>query len=160
MAQYVVHNLLATTPALQSVSSTYKTMIELLAATTGLKRNKWYGYAVGLPGAPAASDTYFEFDIVRITATGTGTASTPNPIDGADSACSATAKINDSAEPTVTANSGLDYVSANQRATITWQTNDDKQMLVGPATNANGLALRLRSGGYTTNAGTRVWFNE
>jgi len=160
MANYQTNNLNAAAPALQAMGATYKTVLELLAQTAGLKRHKWFAYKVGLAGAPASSDTYFEFDIVRITATGTGVASIPNPIDSADSACSAAGKINDTAEPTVTAQSSLDYLSMNQRATYAWQTNDFNQMLDSPATNNNGLALRMRSAGYTGNPSAGMSFNE
>lgn len=158
MANYGDNNLLATTPTLQAVSSTYKTMIQLLAATTGLKRNKWFDIIVSMSGTPA--DQNMEWDVARATAVATGVASVPVALDPADAACSATAIINATGEGTVTANSTLLYMPGNIRATLRWVAAPGSE-LVGPATNAAGLSLRTRSGsGYTGNAGCSIIFSE
>jgi len=159
MANYQINNLLATTPTLQAVSSTYKTMIQVLAQTTGLKRNKWYDIIVSMSGTPA--DQNMEWDVPRITATVTGVASTPVPLDAADPACSAAGTINATAENAgVTANSSLLYMPGNIRATLRWVAAPGSE-LVGPATNNAGLVLRTRSGsGYTGNAGCTALFSE
>jgi len=157
MANYSVNNLLAATPALQAVSSTYKTEIEILAQTSGLKRFKIYDILVGTAGTPA--DNYMEFDVARATATCTGTASTPVAIDPADAACSAAAKINATAEGTVTATSSVWYIAFNQRASFRWIAAPGSE-LVAPATNNNGFVLRARSAAYTGNVGATILFSE
>jgi hypothetical protein len=151
MSNYSVNNSLGGTQ--QAISTTYITLQETIANTTGIKRFHIYGYKIFPVSAPASSDTDLEYDISRITASGTGTAATSLPNDSAESASNATSKVNDTVEPTVTASSSVDYGGGNQRATIQFQTNDFSQMFHAPATNANGFAIRAKSLGYTGKMG-------
>lgn len=159
MANYNTSNTLSSAPNLQAQSSTYKTGVELAAQTTGLKRGRVYEWKLGMTSVPASSDTYVELDISRKTAAGTGTAATPQALDAADPACSATCIINSTVEPTITLNSQLDYAALNQRATAFWQAAPGSE-LVWPATNLAGLAWRTRSSLYTGNVGLTVKFSE
>lgn len=159
MAAYHLDNALAGTQ--QAASSSYKTAIETLAQTTGLRRLNFYGFNIGPAGNPASSDCDLQFDISRVTATGTGTAATPTLPDPAEGAPHSSSKVNDTVEPTVTAASSVAYGSMNQRATFAWQTNDKSQMLIGPATNNAGLGIRfLSAGGYTGKVGAAWYWNE
>lgn len=158
MSNYSVNNSTAGTQQVQT--STYITLIELLANTTGLKRHHIYSYLIGPAGAPASSDTNLEFDIPRLTASGTGTAFTPTALDSAEAASSATCEVNHTAEPTVTASSQLKYGSGNQRSVFQWVTNDFSQMLHSPATTANGFGIRTRSLGYTGKVAAQLEFME
>ncbi len=159
MPNYGVTNLQSTSATAQALTSTFKTIIELAAATTGIKRGKLYEWKLGATTVPSSSDTYIEMDIMRKTAAGTGTASTPNPIDPADPACSATAIIDSTAEGTITANSQLDYAAMNQRAAAFWQAGPGDE-LVWPATNLNGIVMRCRSSLYTGTVGLSCKFRE
>lgn len=158
MANFHANNSTAGTQ--QAQTSTYITLLELLANTTGLRRFHIFGYTVFPAAAPASSDTNLEYDIPRITATGTGTAFTPTTPDSAEGVSSATCKVNDTVEPTVTASSQVKYGGGNQRVTVTFQTNDFSQMLHSPATTANGFAVRSRSLGYTGKVGCAVDYME
>lgn len=158
MANYTINNGLAGTK--QALSGTAKTILEGLAQTTGIKRLRWYGYKMAAGGTYASTDTYITFDIPRATATATATATTPLPVDPNDGAATSAWKGNATAEGTVTATSSLDLITLNQRAQVGWQTNDQSQMLVGPATNNAGLIMRALSGGYTGTVDVTVMFNE
>jgi hypothetical protein len=94
-----------------------------------------------------------------MTAAGTGTASTPNPLDPADVACLTTSVINYSAEPTVTANSSVFALSINQRASYRWVAAPGSEF-VWPSTATNGLVCRALSGGYTGTATAETLFQE
>jgi hypothetical protein len=151
MAKYAI------TGTQASVSGSYKTVLDVFATTAALRRGKVFDVLIGTNGTPA--DNYLQWDISRMTADGTGTAVTPNALDPADAAASATAKNNYTAEPTVTANSSLLNVGVNQRASYRWVAAPGSE-LVFPATANNGLALRTLSGGYTGSATGDVMYEE
>src|SRR5262245_30087720 len=158
MSNYHIDNALAGTQ--QVMTGTYKTLLETLAQTAGIKRNKLWGFNIGPSAAPASSDTNLEGDISRATATCTGTALPANAMDPADGAATSASKANATAEGTVTATSSVWYGAMNQRATFAWQTNDQSQMLIGPATNNAGLVMRSRSAGYTGTVGAGWYWRE
>lgn len=158
MSNYHIDNTLAGSQ--QVMTSTYKTLLETLAQTTGIKRPKIWYFNVGPAGTPASSDTDLHADISRATATGTGSAATATLLDPADGAPSASSKVNHTAEGTVTAASSVWYMGMNQRASFSWQTNDVSQMFTGPATNNAGFVMRARSTGYTGAVGGAWNFRE
>jgi hypothetical protein len=86
MALYSTNNRLAGSQ--QNLSSSYKTIIAMTAATGAatLKRGWIYEAEVGADGAPNATDCAIVWDWSRQTAAGTSTAATPNPLDAADAA--------------------------------------------------------------------------
>jgi hypothetical protein len=151
MAKYAI------TGALAAVSGSYKTVLDVFATSGALRRGKVFDVLIGTNGTPA--DNYLQWDISRMTADGTGTAVTPNPLDPADVAALATAKNNYSAEPTITANSSLFNVGVNQRASYRWVAAPGSELLF-PATAGNGLALRTLSGGYTGSATGGFMYEE
>lgn len=145
----------------QAVSSSYKTQIVVYASsgTQALRRGKIFDLLVGTNGVPA--DNYMQWDISRSTTTPTGgTATSINPLDTADSSAAAAAFINlASGEPTITSSSSLLNVGVNQRASYRWVAAPGSE-LVYPATAANGLALRVLSGGYTGTAASAIMMEE
>jgi len=156
MANYAATNSNAGTQ--QAIAATYKSLIGLNAATSpALKRFKVYDILVGTNGTPA--DNFVEWDVSRMTAAGTGTALTPNPLDPADSATAIAGTANYTVEPTVTASSSVFYVGVNQRASYRWVAAPGSE-LVAPATNLAGFVLRARSGGYTGTATGEMLFLE
>ncbi|HEX3587794.1 MAG TPA: hypothetical protein VH024_17475 [Candidatus Angelobacter sp.] len=135
--------------SLQTITSAYKTLAEVTAQTTSLKRGKLYDVTFGTIGTPA--DQTYEWDISRATTVGTGTTVTPVAVDSADAAAFTVGSVNHTAEPTYTAASSLFYLGTNQRASYRWVAAPGSE-LMWPATNLNGLGLRTRSvsGGAAT----------
>lgn len=140
-----------------AVSGSYKTVLDVFATSGALRRGKVFDVLIGTNGTPA--DNFLQWDISRMTADGTGTAVTPNPLDPSDVAALATAKANYTAEPTITANSSLLNVGVNQRASYRWVAAPGSELLF-PAVAGNGLALRALSGGYTGSATGGVMYEE
>lgn len=158
MGQYHVDNGLAGTQ--QAMASTYKSVLEGLAQTTGLRRLKIFGFNIGPSGLPSSTDCDLVWDISRCTATGTGTTITPVAIDPADGVAHSVWEANTTIEGTVTATSSLKYGAMNQRATFSWQTNDASQMLIGPATNNAGFVMRAKSSTMITTVGASIEFMD
>jgi hypothetical protein len=131
----------------QATSSSYKTQEQLTSSsTTQARRGKVYDLLIGADGTPA--DNAIQWDISRCTTVGTGTATTPNPLDPADEAALIVCTSCLTVEPTVTANSSLFNLAINQRASYRWVANPGSELVI-PATNLNGLAFRALSAGYT-----------
>jgi hypothetical protein len=157
MASYGVNTLIAGSG--QAMTTSFKTLLEGVCAA-GVKRPRVYSMKFGAIGLPASADCDLQFDVIRITATGTGSAATPNPLDPADGACTSTWKANDTVEPTTTG-TALDNNPGNQRVAWAWATTDKGQMLVFTGTSGQGLAFRGKSaGGYTNACGCDVKFDE
>lgn len=156
MTAYHADNGLAGTQ--QAMTSAYKTLLEGLTAA-GLKRARIFKLKVGQSAAPASADCEVVYDISRITATGTGTAITPNPTED-PGACTSTWKANDTVEPTVTAISSIDGGGGNQRTVFAWATTDKSQMLPAAGTSGQGLAIRAKSSGYTGTMEAALDFDE
>lgn len=156
MGIYATNNQLAGTE--QNMSSAYKTLVNVYATSGSLRRGKVNMFAVGTDGA--AANNSMVFDISRMTAEGTATTVTPNPLDPADVACLATSKANHTAEPTVTASSSLFNDGINQQLSYVWQAVPDRGELIYPATASNGLVLRAKSGAYTSTATGHLQFIE
>lgn len=148
MAIYSVNNRLAGTQ--QNISTTFKTIVGLSAATASLRRGRLWRMAFGADGAPNATDCQIVYDIARMTAAGTSTVATPTAPDGTAVAADAVANVNYTVEPTVTATSTLKAFSLNQRASQIWTAFDKDDTLVWPATNLAGLVARALSPTYAS----------
>ncbi|MDP2410349.1 MAG: hypothetical protein Q8M26_08690 [Pseudolabrys sp.] len=146
MAGYAVSNLLAGTQ--QAMTTSFKTLVNLsVSNATLLARLAVYEFVVGTDGT--AADNAMVADVSRTTAIGTGTSATPTKLDPADGTSLGVGTVNHTSEPTVTAASSLWGMGFNQRATMRWVAFPGQELII-PATDANGLALRLRSPqGYT-----------
>lgn len=156
MAGYAASNLNATTPAQQVMASAFKTLINLSAGGTP-RRIKVHEFVFGTDGTPA--DNAMTWDVSRSSAVGTGTTGVVVPLDPADAAFSGVSTINNTVEPTVTANSSQWAAGMNQRATHRWVAYPGQELVV-PATTAAGLAFRAKSPGYTGTAVAQVEFVE
>jgi len=163
----------------QAVASTYKTLIALgnssaTSATNGAgyyQRGKMYDILVGTNGTPA--DNYMEWDVARITL-GTTPSGIVNTLvsslssnfcldPGDNTGFTWAATINSTAEVGITAVTELWYVGVNQRASYRWVAAPGSELVfpaVSSATAGNGLALRTRSGGYTSTATGTVMLSD
>ncbi len=142
-----------------TLAATYKTGALIHATTGALARAAVTELMMGPAAVPHATDCSIQWDLSKITAAGTSTAFTPNPADNLATAL-ATAGINSSAEPTVTANSSRFNVGANQRSAIRWfAANIDDELWI-PATANNGLALRALSTNFAALAAMQINFRE
>lgn len=143
MALYSVNNRLAGTQ--QNLSTSFKTLLSLTAATATLRRARIFEWEVGTDGLPNATDCAVVWDWSRQTAAGTSTSATPNAMDPADTASGTVASVNFTAEGTITAASSLMSVALNQRNSQRWIARDDTSAMVIPATNLAGIACRALS---------------
>ena len=134
----------------QAVSSSFKTLINLSAATSPLlARAAVHELILGIDGTPA--DQAMAWDLSRTTAIGTGTSATPTKLDPADGASPMVGTVNHTGEPTVTGASSMLSIALNQRTTHRWVANPGHEIIV-PPTDVNGVALRVKSPGYTGTA--------
>ncbi len=122
-----------------SNTNTASTTVPMFCLTGGVnKRLRLYHLIAGCPIAPANQASSFE--VQRTSARGTTSASfTPNPLDPADPACSATHDLTWAANPTITANSCMLPFPFNQQATFQWMVDPSNGIIV-PATAGAGLA--------------------
>lgn len=155
MARYAASNELGGTR--QATASTYKTALTITAATATLTRALLFDLTVGTNGTPA--DNAMEFDVSRVTAVGTGTTVTANPLDTTIRASGSVATANHTVEPTVTAASSLLQFGMNQRASYRWVAAPNSEMII-PAVNVAGLAVRFKSASYTGTVTAAGLFEE
>lgn len=162
MAYYSTNNKNATSPTQRNLTSTAGTQVLLYAATGAatLKRGWIWEWEVGADGAPNSTDCAIVYDWVRTSTAGTGVASIPNPLDIADTAAGLTCNLNTSAEPTVTANTGLMNIALNQRNSQRWIARDEKSAMIIPATNLVGIACRALSATYASTVLVTEMFAE
>lgn len=145
-----------------TLTSSFKTASQV-QASGATKRGKVFEIILGANSNPNATDTYLEWQISRITATGAGayTSWTPTSLDPADGAAVTTAGINATAEATaVTANSQLFWEGVNQRSAVRWVASQESQYIIFPAVASNGLALRCQSSTFTTGVTGQLTIQE
>jgi hypothetical protein len=146
-----------------TISSSYKGCVATWAISATPKRIKWYEIILGATGNPNATDTYFQFDVSRLSQTTSiaGTAFTPNPTDAADGAAVTVALISETTEPSAAliANSLLNF-GLNQRNTTRWVAPQESQYLIAPATGLSGLYARALSNAYTGALASQITFLE
>jgi hypothetical protein len=143
--------------ATQAMTTTYKTLWDLTAATgaTTLRKAWIYDMTFGADGTPADNAMVWKVD--RQTTTGTRSAAVPPPIDSSDAAGLITAGVNTTVEATITAATQLLEIAANQRATYRWVSSPGSELVV-PATNVAGIGGRAKSPAYTgTTVGTLLF---
>jgi len=149
-----------------TVSTAYKSLGALQTGGT-TRRIGIYEIVFGLAGAlNTTNDTQVLPDVSRFTSTSliTGTAFTPNPLDGADPASLATFNNNLTSEPAAiaAAGSGLSMLNPalNQRGTFRWRALDDGDNIIIPNTALNGVAVRALSLSYTGTAIGTIMYIE
>lgn len=96
---------------------------------------------IGSSSAPADNANNLDFKVA--TAAGTVTAVTPNPLDQADIAASATAGENHSAEPTYSGAALLE-IGMHQRAIYQWYANEGGEF-ISLAAAGDGFGLQIVS---------------
>ena len=148
MAKYTAASLVAA-PVLT------KTLWTIQANTSGLRRFRILDILTWVDGTPG--DTAVRITIGRFTAAGTNSGLTLNPNDPADGVPSATAGQLNTVEPTF-GTASFFPIGYNQRSTVRWFAAPGEE-LVGPATNANGLAGNLAVG-PTLSTGCTVVIDE
>lgn len=165
MTTFRVTNFNNSTPALTNVGTTLKTILDVQATTGQLRRGAIYEWRLAASDVPSATDGPIVGDISRMTAEGTAVTMTINPdppLDtGTISAALSTSKGNHTGEPTITAQSQLDYFSFNQRASATWVAIQGGELWY-PGVAAAGLALRARgsTGSYASTMAASFKFTE
>ncbi len=122
----------------QRTGSTSASTGSITADATRPRRFKVFDAIFGSEASPA--DNPFLWRVARVTAAGTSTGVTPQPLDPADAATEMDAGENHSIEPTYTAGQILLHVPLNQRATFRWVASPGKE-LVAPATASNGVGI-------------------
>lgn len=157
MAKYVVGT--GTAGTQQNMTTTYKTLASLTAATgaTTLRRAWIYDVMVGADSTPA--DNVLTYKVDRQTTVGTGTSATPAPLDAADAAALIVATANNTIEPTVTAATQLIEIAVNQRASYRWVAAPGGELIV-PATNVAGIGFRAKSPAYASTCTLTAHFWE
>lgn len=145
------------------VSSSYKTVAQVQASAAPTRRGKVMEINLGALANPNSTDTYLDYDLSRITATGAGanTAWTPTSRDPADGAAQSGSGINATAEATaITSNSSLGRWGMNQRNTLRWVAPQESQGIIWPATSGSGLILRVTSATFTATVSGTIDFME
>jgi hypothetical protein len=109
-------------------------------------------------GFASPADNSIEWIVQRITAEGTDTTVTPQPIDSGDPACATTSGENSTIEPTKTAGAELLDEELNQRASYRWVAAPGGEILCPASTN--GLAAICIHASATPTARITLHFAE
>ena len=162
MALYGVTNVSATTPTLNNVATTVKTMLQAAAATATLKRAFIYEFDVGASGVPNAVDCELVWTVISQTTAGTGgVALTVNKMDQADAATGTVCLGSMTAEPTGAETGVIWTLGANQRASYRWVVAPGGPgEIVIPATNLAGYGIRAKSSNYASTVNVGMLFRE
>lgn len=139
----------------RAVASPTKTLLGL--TSTVAIRPRIADVILGSTATPA--DNALEFILQRFTAAGTSTAITPQAIDPADPAATATAGQNHTVEPTYTAGAVLLDIAQNQRSTQRWVAAPGYELVL-PATASNGAGLQPVHASFTGNVTATILYEE
>jgi hypothetical protein len=110
--------------------------VATVLSTAALRRGKLYELTVGCSGAPA--DNVFQWQVARITASGTNTPLTPVPLDPADGVAINVWGSVQTVAATYAAILPLLVIDLNQRATFRWVAAP-----YGELVHAGGAAVGL-----------------
>lgn len=162
MALFGVTNVNNATPTLNNVASSYKTMLQVAAATATLRRAFVYEFTVGASGLPNATDCEIVWTAIKQTTAGTGGVSmTISALDQADAASGSVALGSLTAEPTGAETGILWTLGANQRGSYRWVVAPGGPgELVIPATNLAGIGIRAKSSTYASTVNVGMAFRE
>lgn len=139
----------------QTPAGTNLTILALVAATT--TRGRIYDIVIGSDATPA--DVATEFNLIRGTVSGTGTAVTPRALDPADPAALLAGEGGTFTGQTKTANSDMLQIGLNQRNTFRWVAAPEGEIVV-PATSDNWVGLESIASGGTPNINCTIHYLE
>jgi hypothetical protein len=167
MALYYTSSTNAASPAQTSMTTAFKTAVNLSSQTAGsgitLSRAFIYEFEVGTSGLPNSTDCAIQWVMEASTAVGTGVSMTVTALDAADAASSHISTANHpTIEPTIASGVAQRWaLAANQRASYRWVVNPGGPgELIIPATNVAGLAIRAKSSNYVNTFDAAVYFRE
>lgn len=140
----------------QTAAGTTLTIMQLNAAAT-TTRAYIYDLLVGSDATPA--DIATEFNMIRGTVSGTGTAITPVALDPAMPAAIFAGEGGTFSGQTKTANTILLMLALNQRATFRWVAAPGGELVV-PATSDNWVGLESIASGGTPNINAGFHYEE
>lgn len=122
-----------------SIATPPKTAVELVGGTT--VQEEIYEILIGSRSTPASQAATYQ--VLRHTATGTGTAATPQPLNPDFVAAVSTAKVSDTVEPTYTATAIIWELPLNQQSSYRWVVQPGFSLgLFSSRTALNGLGLK------------------
>jgi len=130
----------------ETAAGTNLTILELVASTA--TRGRIYDILVGSDAAPA--DVATEFNVIRGTVSGAGTALTEVALDSAAPSAQLSGEGGTFTGQTKTANTTMLEIALNQRATFRWVAAPDGEIVV-PATSDNWVGLESIGSGGTPN---------
>lgn len=137
----------------ETAAGTTVTIAELVASTS--TRGWIYEFCLGSDATPA--DVATEFNIIRGTVSGTGTALDEVALDGGNPAALLAGKGGTFTGQTKTANTSMYELALNQRATFRWVASPGGEFVV-PATSDNWVGIEsIASGGTPTINATMHW---
>lgn len=122
----------------QDTNTASTTILQLRQPASALKRLKIHYVAAG---SDASADSAWEAVLQRTTANGTSTSVTPQLLDPADGAASATAGAAHTVEPTYTSNAVMLSLAGHQRATLQWYAPPGAEIVI-PVTNDAGIGFQ------------------
>jgi len=157
MATYTTSNDMGGTE--QNLSTTYKTLANVLAAASAQRRGMIISIYAAANGAPSVSNNVI-IDLSSMTANdGTATTVTATKSDQADAAAASTTKVNFTAEGTI-GTAGFLHREFNQLVAYEWE--DELNGIIWPATANTGFALRSKgqSSGYASTMFCELGFVE
>lgn len=139
----------------QTAAGSTLTILQLVAATT--TRGWIYDILIGSDATPA--DVATEFNVIRGTVSGTGTAVTPRALDPGNPAALLAGEGGTFTGQTKTANSAMLNIALNQRATFRWVAAPGGEIVV-PATSDNWVGVESIASGGTPNINCTIHFEE
>lgn len=139
----------------QTAAGTNLTILQLVGVST---TRAWiYDIIIGSDATPA--DVATEFNVIRGTVSGTGTAITPRALDPANPAALTSGEGGTIATQTKTSNSSMLDIALNQRATFRWVAVPDGEIVV-PATTDNWVGVESIGSGGTPNINCTISYAE
>ncbi|MEK7178562.1 MAG: hypothetical protein AAB721_02830 [Patescibacteria group bacterium] len=144
---------------MQRTLSTTLGVGEVYQPGTNMRRGRIYDMLFGSEAAPG--DAAVQWQLQRLTATGTGTAVTARQVDPSEGvvASGILAKENMTVQGTLTANEFPFTLPLNQRASFRWVAPPDGEIVI-PATASVGLALNTPVATTLVVATADIYFNE
>ena len=139
----------------ETPAGTNLTILQLVASTS--TRGRIYDILIGSDATPA--DVATEFNLIRGTVSGTGTALDEVALDPADPAALLSGEGGTFSGQTKTANSSMMELALNQRATFRWVAAPEGEIVV-PATSDNWVGLESIGSGGTPNINATFHWQE